>query len=109
MDLFSSVCAVHNLWLAARAEGLGVGWVSIIHNRDLNKILSLPRHVVPVAYLCIGYVTHFPKRPELESAGWLPRLSLEKLVFCDKWKTGCQTNWPELYETIHSYRHCDEE
>lgn len=85
MDFFSSVCAVQNLWLAARAEGLGVGWVSILHNPDLMEILNLPSHVIPVAYLCIGYVTHFPDRPELETAGWLPRLSLEQIVFYNRW------------------------
>ncbi len=85
MDFFSSVCAVQNLWLAARAEGLGVGWVSILHNSDLMEILNLPNHVIPVAYLCIGYVTHFPVRPELETAGWLPRLSLEQVVFYNRW------------------------
>lgn len=100
MDIFSSVCAVQNLWLAARAEGLGVGWVSILHNRNLLKILNLPRHVVPVAYLCVGYVTHFPPAPELETAGWLPRLSLEELVFCNQWGNRCQTTWPKLYEAM---------
>ncbi len=100
MDLFSSVCAVQNLWLAARAEGLGVGWVSIIHDQDLRDILNLPQHIVPIAYLCIGFVTHFPDRPELETAGWLPRLSLKDLVFCDKWGIECQTNWPELYDGL---------
>lgn len=109
MDLFSSVCAVHNLWLAARAEGLGVGWVSIIHDRDLQKILCLPSHITPIAYLCIGYVTHFPEKPELESAEWLPRLSLEELVFCDQWKTDCQTTWPELYKKLCSRKDSHEE
>mgnify|MGYP001562816781 CR=1 FL=1 len=99
-DLYSCVCAVQNLWLAARAEGLGIGWVSIIHDRDLRKILHLPRHVTPVAYLCIGYVTHFPERPELEAAGWLPRLSLDKLVFCDQWGEECKTVWPVLHKEI---------
>lgn len=100
MDVFSSVCAVQNLWLAARAEGLGVGWVSIIHDSDLREILNLPSHIVPVAYLCIGFVTHFPEKPELESAGWLPRVSLDELVYCDKWGTDCQTNWPDLYNGL---------
>jgi len=100
MDLFSSVCAVQNLWLAARAEGLGVGWVSIIHDREIKKILKLPSHVVPVAYLCIGYVTHFPERPELETAGWLPRMPLNDLVYSEKWGKKCHTEWPELSEAI---------
>lgn len=104
MDLYSCVCAVQNLWLAARAEGLGVGWVSIIHDSDVRKILHLPNHVDPVAYLCIGYVTHFPEKPELETAGWIPRLSLDQLVFCDQWEKGCQTEWPELFQEIKESR-----
>lgn len=100
MDLYSCVCAVQNLWLAARAEGLGVGWVSIIHDRALREILQLPRRVVPVAYLCLGYVTHFPERPELETAGWLPRLPLDHLVLCDQWGVSCQDAWPELYRQV---------
>lgn len=100
MDLYSCACAVQNLWLAARAEGLGVGWVSIIHDRDVQEILHLPRHIVPVAYLCIGYVTHFPEKPELEAAGWIPRLPLDKLVFCDQWGKECKTEWPALHQEI---------
>lgn len=99
-DLYSCVCAVQNLWLAARAEGLGIGWVSILHDRDIQKIVHLPRHVAPVAYLCIGYVTHFPEKPELESAGWLPRLPLDKLVFCNEWGEECKAEWPELHREI---------
>src|SRR5207245_2016572 len=64
MDLYSTVCAVENLWLAARAEGIGVGWVSIIHVAELATILNLPAHVVPVAYLCLGHVADFPPEPE---------------------------------------------
>lgn len=85
MDLYSSVCAVQNLWLAARSEGVGVGWVSILYHKDLQEILHLPSEVVPVAYLCLGYVTHFPERPELETAGWLPRLSLKEVLFSEEW------------------------
>lgn len=104
MDLYSTVCAIQNLWLAARAEGLGMGWVSILHHRDLRKVLNLPSHVEPVAYLCLGYVTHFPERPELEEAGWLPRLSLVDLVFHNRWGNGCQKSWPGLYEAILSQK-----
>ena len=85
MDLYSSVCAVQNLWLAARAEGLGVGWVSIFHESALQDALGIPPEIVPVAYLCIGYVSHFDDKPALETAGWLPRLPIEKLVFQDQW------------------------
>ena len=85
MDLYSSVCAVQNLWLAARAEGLGVGWVSIFHEAALQDALGIPRHIVPIAYLCIGHVSHFCDRPELEKAGWLPRLALDDLVYFEQW------------------------
>jgi 5,6-dimethylbenzimidazole synthase len=85
MDLYSSVCAVQNLWLAARAENLGVGWVSIIHHDSLRKTLKIPQHIVPIAYLCIGYVSFFHDRPELEKAGWLPRTDIESLIHQDQW------------------------
>ena len=85
MDLYSSVCAVQNLWVAARAEGLGVGWVSIFHEKALQDALGIPHHIVPIAYLCIGHVSHFNDKPELEKAGWLPRLPIDELVFHDQW------------------------
>src|SRR5262249_30904330 len=59
MDLYSTVCAVENLWLAARAEGVGVGWVSILDPADLRAILGIPEAIVPVAYLCLGPVPSF--------------------------------------------------
>ncbi len=80
MDIYSSVCAVQNLWLAARAEGLGLGWVSILDQKRLKQVLEIPKRVVPVAYLCLGYVSHFFDRPELQSAGWRPRLPLSEIV-----------------------------
>jgi 5,6-dimethylbenzimidazole synthase len=85
MDLYSTVCAVENLWLAGRAEGVGVGWVSIIDPTDLRDVLRLPDHVVPVAYLCLGRVADFPSEPELQRAGWLSRLDWHRLVFEDTW------------------------
>jgi 5,6-dimethylbenzimidazole synthase len=85
MDLYSTVCAVQNLWLAARAEGVGVGWVSIIHADELAGILGLPEHVAPVAYLCVGYTEEFPPEPELQTAGWLPRLSLAEVLRYETW------------------------
>ena len=85
MDLYSCVCAVQNLWLAARAEGLGVGWVSILHEDRLRAVLGIPERIVPIAYLCLGYVSHFHETPELEKAGWRNRLALEDLVFRDRW------------------------
>jgi 5,6-dimethylbenzimidazole synthase len=85
MDLYSTVCAVQNLWLAGRAEGVGVGWVSIIHADELGRILELPEHVMPVAYLCVGYTEEFPPEPELQTAGWLPRLSLAEVLRYETW------------------------
>ena len=85
MDLYSSVCAVQNLWLAARAEGLGVGWVSIFHQADLQEALGIPKGITPIDYLCVGYVSHLHAKPELETAGWLPRLPIEELVYFDQW------------------------
>lgn len=85
MDLYSTVCAVQNLWLAARAEGIGVGWVSILHEQALKNILGIPEPVVPIAYLCIGYVTAFCAAPELETIGWRQRLPLEQLIRFDHW------------------------
>ena len=87
MDLYSSVCAIQNLWLAARAEGLGVGWVSIFNQPDLQTALGIPKGITPIGYLCLGYVSHFHEKPELEKAGWLPRLPLEDLVFHEQWGT----------------------
>ena len=84
MDVYSSVCAVQNLWLAARAEGLGLGWVSILDQKRLKQTLGIPQRVVSVAYICLGYVSHFHDKPELQSAGWRPRLSLSELISFDK-------------------------
>ncbi|MBI5163462.1 MAG: 5,6-dimethylbenzimidazole synthase [Magnetospirillum sp.] len=88
MDLFSSVCAVQNLWLAARAEGLGIGWVSIFDNAAVQAALEIPPAIVPVAYLCLGKVRGYHPRPELETAGWRPRLPLEDLIHYDTWGVG---------------------
>lgn len=85
MDLYSTVCAVQNLWLAARAEGIGVGWVSIFHKDDLRAILRIPPHVEIVAYLCLGYVDHLFDQPELAARGWRQRLDLDGLIFEEEW------------------------
>jgi 5,6-dimethylbenzimidazole synthase len=84
-DLYSTVCAVQNLWLAARAEGVGVGWVSIFNDADIRLILKIPDHVVPVAYLCLGYIDELYQRPELEAKGWRQRIDIESLVFSNHW------------------------
>ena len=84
-DVYSTCCAVQNLWLAARAEGVGLGWVSIFDPAELRALLRIPSHIVLVAYLCLGYVSRFLPRPQLETIGWLSRLSVEELIFDDYW------------------------
>ena len=84
-DLYSTCCAIQNLWLAARAEGIGVGWVSILNNEDLRRILGIPEHVLPVAYLCMGHAREFLPEPELQRRGWATRLPLDTLVFHERW------------------------
>ena len=83
--IFSVCCAVQNMWLAARTEGIGVGWVSILSNQALRDALSIPDHVLPVAYLCMGHVSKFEPKPDLEANGWLPRLELDDVIYHEKW------------------------
>ena len=85
MDSYSTVCAVQNLWLAARAEGLGVGWVSIFDRDELREALGIPASVVPVAYLCIGWTSALHRVPELEAKGWRRRLPIEDVVRFEGW------------------------
>ncbi len=85
MDLYSAVCAVQNLWLAARCEGIGVGWVSIIKPEELAGLLNLPDGVVPVAYLCLGQTDKFSFEPELKTKGWLPEIPRSELIYYDQW------------------------
>ena len=67
-------------------RGVGLGWVSILSNEILKETLGLPEHVVPVAYLCLGYVNEFADKPDLETAKWLPRLDLKDVVYYEKWE-----------------------
>jgi 5,6-dimethylbenzimidazole synthase len=83
MDLYSTVCAVQNFWLAARAEGIGVGWVSIFDEAALKALLGIPEHVVPVAYLCVGRVSCFAEKPDLETQGWRSRMPAAELVMSE--------------------------
>jgi nicotinate-nucleotide--dimethylbenzimidazole phosphoribosyltransferase len=81
----SACCAVQNLWLAARAEGIGAGWVSIVEPGVLRRELSLPPGVEPIAYLCLGHPIAFRTRPMLEEVGWRPRRPLAEAVHRDRW------------------------
>ncbi|MFQ5782797.1 MAG: 5,6-dimethylbenzimidazole synthase [Nitrosopumilus sp.] len=98
--LYSVCCAIQNLWLSARAEGIGLGWVSILSNDVLKETLELPEYVVPVAYLCLGYVNEFEEKPDLETAGWLPRLDLKDVVYFEKWNDVQNENWKNIQEMI---------
>jgi nicotinate-nucleotide--dimethylbenzimidazole phosphoribosyltransferase len=82
---YSTACAVQNLWLAARAEGLGVGWVSFFDEHELAAALGLPPHLDVVAYLCVGYVDAFPPAPELALSGWARRRPLAWAVHDGQW------------------------
>lgn len=98
--LYSVCCAIQNLWLAARSEGIGMGWVSILSNEILKEVLELPDHVVPVAYLCLGYVDEFASKPDLETAGWLPRLGLKDVIYYEKWEDKENLSWKDIQDII---------
>ncbi len=84
-DLYSTCCAIQNLWLAARAEGIGVGWVSILDYEALKRVLGVPKPVTVLAYLCLGYVSEFAAQPDLENAGWRERIPVENLIHYESW------------------------
>lgn len=84
-DLYSTCCAIQNLWLAARAEGIGVGWVSILDHGALKQVLGIPRPVKVLAYLCLGYVADFATQPDLETAGWRARIPVDQLIHFESW------------------------
>lgn len=85
MDLASASCAIQNLWLAARAEGLGMGWVSIFCPEQLASLLQMPEGSKPIAILCLGPVTAFYDQPMLQTEKWARRATLADLVFEDQW------------------------
>ena len=99
-DVYSTVCAVQNLWLAARAESLGVGWVSILDLDELKALLGIPASHTPVAYLCIGYVSEFRPRPDLEDSGWERRQSLSTLLHFDGWTNQDEERSADLCKSI---------
>jgi 5,6-dimethylbenzimidazole synthase len=83
--LYSTVCAVQNFWLAARAESLGVGWVSILDFEQLRSMLGIPSGLTIVAYLCVGYVSEFRPQPDLEEKGWENRGTLASVTHFERW------------------------
>ena len=85
MDLASVSCAIQNMWLAARAEGIGLGWVSIFDPEKLADLLNIPKSGKPVAILCIGHVEKFYDKPMLEKENWAKRKQLDTVVFENQW------------------------
>jgi 5,6-dimethylbenzimidazole synthase len=83
--IYSAVCAIQNCWLAARAEGVGMGWVSIIEADVIRRILAIPDHIVIVGYLCLGYVSDFDAEPELAAKGWEQRVPLADVMHFDRY------------------------
>jgi len=88
MDIASVSCAIQNMWLAARAEGLGMGWVSIFDPIKLSALLNIPAGAKPIAIICLGHVNTFYKAPMLVEAGWKEPKSLAEMVMENTWSTG---------------------
>ncbi|TAL13286.1 MAG: 5,6-dimethylbenzimidazole synthase, partial [Frankiales bacterium] len=84
-DLWSCACAIQNMWLAARAEGLGLGWVTLFQPDELGSLLGLPAGVVTLGWLCLGWPDERPPAPGLERAGWSRRAPLGDVVLRDRW------------------------
>ena len=83
--VYSTCLAIENLWLACTAEGLGMGWVSFYREPFLRELLGIPEGVLPVAWLCVGPVSHLEEVPDLERAGWRRRLPLVEVLHHDRW------------------------
>jgi 5,6-dimethylbenzimidazole synthase len=90
MDLASLSCAIQNMWLAARAEGLGMGWVSIFEPQALKGLLNMPEGSQPVAILCLGHVEKFYDKPMLEQEQWAERRDINDLLFENAWNIPCR-------------------
>lgn len=86
MDLASVACAIQNIWLTARAEGIGMGWVSLFDPEQLRHLLNMPAGAKPVAILCLGHVDAFYPKPMLEMDGWASRQKLQELVYENTWR-----------------------
>lgn len=83
--LYSTVCAIQNLWLAATAEGIGVGWVSFYREEFLRDLVGMPQHIRPVAWLCVGPVETLPEVPDLEKYGWRHRSPLDTVLHSERY------------------------
>ncbi|MDH5526899.1 MAG: 5,6-dimethylbenzimidazole synthase [Nitrospirota bacterium] len=107
-DLYSAAGAIQNLWLAARAEGLGMGWVSFYKKPDVRLTLDLPPHINPIGLLCLGPVEAFPDQPMLAELGWGRRIPLPELIYFEKWgRTEAETGgpWDGFVEVVEATVH----
>jgi 5,6-dimethylbenzimidazole synthase len=95
MDLASVACAIQNLWLAARAEGLGMGWVSLFDADEVRSLLRMPAGAKPVAILCLGHVEAFYPQPMLELEKWAERMPIDDCVFENYWPADPALNTPQ--------------
>lgn len=86
MDLASLSCAIQNMWLAARVEGIGMGWVSLFEPEDIKKLLSMPSASQPIAVLCIGHVNEFYEKPMLVMENWAEEMTLESMMYENQWE-----------------------
>ena len=86
MDLASVACAIQNIWLTARAEGIGMGWVSLFDREQLRLLLAMPAGAMPIAILCLGHVEAFYPKPMLELEGWAARQKLQDMVYENAWR-----------------------
>ena len=89
-DIYSTCLAIQNMWLAACAEGIGIGWVSILDYGKVERLLGLPEGVQLIAYLCIGFPREFRARPMLEEVGWRSRIKVNGLIYQDSWGQPCE-------------------
>jgi 5,6-dimethylbenzimidazole synthase len=96
MDVASAACAIQNMWLLARAEGIGLGWVSFFDPEAVARLLEMPDGARPIAILCLGPVAEFPPQPLLETKGWGKRLPLAEVLFEERWPEGAGAT-PKAY------------
>ncbi|MDO4411769.1 5,6-dimethylbenzimidazole synthase [Cutibacterium sp.] len=103
-DMWSCACAVENMWLTARAHGLGMGWVTLFQPEELAALLHLPEGVETLGWLCLGWPDERPPAPGLERRGWSRRLPLAEVVLTDRWPDDGQPEAPvsALRQTLHS-------
>lgn len=104
MDLASAACAIQNLWLAARAEGLGLGWVSIFDQAQVGELLDLPEGAEAIAILCIGPTEAFPALPKLQRDGWREPKDMQSMIFQERWGQSKQPGPDPIKPQTPSFR-----